>query len=562
MLLVPSSILISGPRTCLPLCMRHGGILVNKFNNARLPTAATSAVQSSSTPSGRTFEGAPGYERTPQGELFLLAVANMVGESTFYESGRTRDDRYAALVRENTLADPDWTARFLRWLRTSANMRSAALVGAAEFAHTRLDAGLPGMSRQAIDSVLQRADEPGEMVAYWLTTYGRALPKPVKRGVADAVRRLYDERSLVKWDSTADAVRFGDVLDLTHPAPADDKPWQSELFAYTLNRRHNRDTAPGEALPTLRAREELLALPIPERRALFDDAARARDTLRAAGMTWEAVAGWLQGPMDARVWEALIPTMGLMACVRNLRNFDQAGVSDEVATQVCVRLVDPVQVARSRQLPMRFLSAYRAVPSLRWGHALEQALGHSLASVPALSGRTLVLVDTSGSMNSAFSKDGTLLRWDAAVVFGLALASRCEHADVVSYSEGGRWNSRQYRSSMVFEQRPAEPLLRAVERWESGGYFIGGGTDTAGAVHAHFAGHDRVVILTDEQATGGNVDQHLPVTVPLYTWNLAGYRLGHASSGSHNRHAFGGLSDSAFQMIGLLEAGSRADWPF
>lgn len=461
------------------------------------------------------------------------------------------------LVRENTLADPEWTARLLRWLRTSANMRTAALVGAAEFAQARLSAGQSGMSRQAIDSVLQRADEPGELIAYWFATYGRALPKPVKRGVADAARRLYDERALAKWDSTAHAVRFGDVLDLTHPAPMADKPWQGELFAHALDRRHNRDNAPGEGLRILRARAELLATPVADRRTLFDDAERAREALRGAGMTWESVAGWLQGPMDARVWEALIPSMGYMAQLRNLRNFDEAGVSDEVAAEVAAKLADPEQVARSRQLPMRFLSAYRAAPSLRWGDALERALGHSLASVPTLSGRTLVLVDTSGSMNAGFSRDGALRRWDAAVVFGLALANRCERADVVSYSWGeGDAGSR------VFRQRRGESLLRAVERWKSGGYFIGGGTDTAGAVRGHFARHDRVVILTDEQATGGDVDRALPDTVPLYTWNLAGYRLGHAPSGSHNRHVFGGLSDKAFAMIGLLEAGARADWPF
>jgi hypothetical protein len=107
-----------------------------------------------------------------------------------------------------------------------------------------------------------------------------------------------------------------------------------------------------------------------------------------------------------------------------------------------------------------------------------------------------------------------------------------------------------------------ESLLKSVERWKAGGYFLGGGTDTAGAVRRHFAGHDRVVILTDEQAAYGDVGQSLPASVPLYTWNLAGYRHGHAPSGRGNRHTFGGLTDQAFRMIPLLEAGRNADWPF
>ncbi|WP_039800799.1 TROVE domain-containing protein [Nocardia araoensis] len=534
---------------------------MSKFNLAR--PGATSPVTTETRPTGRTFEGGPGYARTPQSELFLLAVTNMVGEHTFYESAGQRDDRYAALVHRATIADPEWTARFLRWLRAEANMRSAALVGAAEFAKARLDADAAGMSRQVIDSVLQRADEPGELLAYWTATHGRALPKPVKRGIADAVRRLYDERALLKWDSAARAFRFADVLQLTHPAPAADKPWQGALFTHALDRRYGRETGLPATLAVLRARAELMTRPVEQRRALFDDPERARATLRTAGMTWEAVAGWLQGPMEAKVWEALIPTMGYMAKLRNLRNFDQAGVSDAVAADVAAELADPNQVARSRQLPMRFLSAYRAAPSLRWGHALEQALGHSLAAVPALPGRTLVLVDTSGSMRAGFAKDGSLARWDAAALFGLALARRCAHADVVSYSSpGGTWKGRARPASLVFPQRRAEPVLAAVRRWHEEGYFIGWGTDTAGAVREHYAGHDRVVILTDEQAHDGDVGSALPGRVPLYTWNLAGYRYGHAPSGTPHRHAFGGLTDAAFRMIPLLEAGRDADWPF
>ncbi|MEV6767283.1 TROVE domain-containing protein [Nocardia sp. NPDC051030] len=542
---------------------------MSKFNIARLrafiapaSATATSPIRGEQRPSGRTHEGAPGYRRAVQGELFLLAVSNMVGENTFYESGEEHDDRYATLVREATRTDPEWTARFLQWLRTSANMRSAALVGAAEFTKARLEDGAAGMSRQAIDSVLRRADEPGELIAYWHANYGRALPKPVKRGIADAVRRLYDERALAKWDSAARAYRFGDVIDLTHPTPAPEKPWQGALFTHALDRRHNRDNPIPDDLLVLRARAEFLAVPISQRRALFDNADQARDTLRSAGMTWEAVAGWLQGPLDAKVWEALIPSMGYMAVLRNLRNFDEAGVSDEVAAEVAARLADPAQVAASKQLPMRFLSAYRAAPSLRWGHALEQALTHSLASVPVLSGRTLVLVDTSGSMDSGFSRDGTLHRWDAATLFGLALAARCEQADVVSFSQAGHWNGRDYAASLVFPPRKNEPVLRAVERWKSDGFFIGAGTDTASAVRKHFAGHDRVVILTDEQATGGDVGKAVPAAVPLYTWNLAGYQHGHAPTGRRNRHAFGGLTDAAFAMIPLIEAGQNAEWPF
>ena len=45
----------------------------------------------------------------------------------------------------------------------------------------------------------------------------------------------------------------------------------------------------------LAARSELASLPVADRRAVLDDP----DRLAAAGMTWEALAGWRQDVMDA-----------------------------------------------------------------------------------------------------------------------------------------------------------------------------------------------------------------------------------------------------------------------
>lgn len=95
-----------------------------------------------------------------------------------------------------------------------------------------------------------------------------------------------------------------------------------------------------------------------------------------------------------------------------------------------------------------------------------------------------------------------------------------------------------------------------------------GGTNTADAVRRHFRDgfHSRVVIVTDEQAWGGwpgsDPAGQVPASVPVYTWNLAGYKHGHGPSGSGNRHAFGGLTDVSFRLISLLENGHDSGWPW
>ncbi|MFF7881078.1 TROVE domain-containing protein [Streptomyces sp. NPDC020794] len=537
---------------------------MSRFNTRTARPAVKSPVTSTSE-TAHTHQGGIGYLRDAKSELFLLAVSNFVGQDAFYEKGGDRDDRYERLVRKLAIEDPEWTAGLLKWLRGEGNMRTAALVGAAEFTAERLLHEAPGYSRQVIDSVLQRPDEPGEMLGYWTSKYSRKLPKPVKRGIADAVQRLYNGKSLLKYDTASKGYRFGDVLNLVHAAPAADKPWQGELFQYALDRRHHpEDAVPPTSNRTLTANRELMALPVAERRAVVT-APDGAERLAAAGMTWEALAGWLQGPMDKAAWEAVIPSMGYMALLRNLRNFDEAGVSDVVAELVAAKIADPEQVARSRQLPMRFYSAFRAAPSLRWGHALEKALTASLANIPQLGGRTLVLVDTSSSMEGSFSKDGSLMRWDAAALFGIALGQRCAQADVVSFSSARYYmGDAPGAKTKAFPLQRGESLLRAVGRWKDGGWFLGGGTDTALALRQEFRAHDRVIIVTDEQAGRDyvDVDRSIPESTPMYTWNLAGYQAGHAPSGHGQRHTFGGLTDAAFRLVPLLESGRDADWPW
>ncbi|MFH8735240.1 MULTISPECIES: TROVE domain-containing protein [unclassified Streptomyces] len=534
-----------------------------RFNTRGTRPVGRSPIATVTGERARTHEGATGYLRDARSELFLLSVSNLVATSAFYESADDRDDRYSTLVRQLAVEDPEWTAGLLGWLRGEGNMRTAALVGAAEFVKARIDAGEPGHSRQVVDSVLQRADEPGELLGYWTSRYGRRLPKPVKRGIADAVQRLYNERSLLKYDTDSKGYRFGDVLNLAHPAPAADKPWQGDLFQHALDRRHGNAEEIPERLRTLRARERLMRVPVEERHALLTtDAGR----LAEAAMTWESLAGWLQRPMDAAAWEAVIPSMGLMALARNLRNFDEAGVSDEVAERVAARFADPEEVRRSRMFPFRFWAAYKHAPSLRWGHALERALAHSLAGVPALPGRSLILVDRSPSMfpgcawSTPHRSDIPLA--EQAAVFGAALAMRAELPTLVEFG----------MESRRLDFRRGGSVLRLVERF---GQISG--TDIPTAVKKHFSGHDRVVVVTDEQTRPGwfpsnaegfggmaetEIDALVPRDVPVHMWNMAGYKVGATPSGGANRHAFGGLTDQAFRLIPLVERGGDARWPW
>src|ERR1700754_4120493 len=213
-------------------------------------------------------EGGYGALRDIKSELFLLGVTNMVTEETFYESSAARDARFADLVHTVTNEDPEWVARFLPWLRTDANMRTASIIGAVEYARelrklnpeARKDlyAQHPHATvRAVVNGVVQRPDEVGELVSYWLTgSGGGTLPGGIQRGLQDAIVRLFTERSSLKYDGVNQPKRYGDLIRIIHPHPQ--SPYQTKLFAYLVDKAIRGNEAPiPEELTILQANRAL-----------------------------------------------------------------------------------------------------------------------------------------------------------------------------------------------------------------------------------------------------------------------------------------------------------------
>jgi hypothetical protein len=193
---------------------------------------------------------------------------------------------------------------------------------------------------------------------------------------------------------------------------------------------------------------------------------------------------------------------------------------------------------------------------------LEEALRASLASVPALGGRTLVLVDTSGSMSAlGMSVRSKVTPVMAGALFGVALAVKGERADLHGFADGVfrhkvRRGASVLRETAAFCERVGE---------------VGHGTRIGEAVQATYAGHDRVVIVTDMQTFGparawGNcgapVTRAVPANVPVYAFNMQGYKVTGIEAGAPNRYELGGLTDATFRMLPWLEAGTNAGWPW
>lgn len=503
---------------------------------AGAPTKARPGPSNIQGKASRTYEGGAGYTAgDPHVELFNAAVSGLLTDK-FYESGDERVRRLVSLVPK---CEPEWLANFTEWLRDVAHLRSAPIVIAAEYGR----ANLPHR-RTVVASALKRPDEPGEMLGYWLAMYGRPIPSWLKRGVADAVVRLYSERSLVKWDGQGQAWRFGDVIEMVHPKPK--APWQADLFRYALDRRRHPDCEIPESLRELRLDRDWINTPKEARRARF-----ANEELPNT-FNWERLAGWLPEGMDAAAWEKVLPNMGPMALIRNLNNLDRAKVSTATRLTVSQRLTDPNEIKRSKLMPFRYLTAYKNLETDNYKVALNDGADVALANLPRIPGRTLIMVDCSGSMGSPVGGRGSrdpLRLSQLAGFMAEAVARACDDSMIVCYD------------TQPLTRHVVQPHVGVLTASATDVYTARGGTNTWSCAEwavqqEHF---DQVLILTDEQSHDRDSGS---IRIPVVTWNLAGYSRHMADHGKPNRYLVSGIGDTPLQVLPSLLKRATGSWPW
>ncbi|MDP3275120.1 MAG: TROVE domain-containing protein [Deltaproteobacteria bacterium] len=302
------------------------------------------------------------------------------------------------------------------WARRTMNVRTSPQVLLAVAAN---EPETKGFVRGYAPKIVRRADEVREAFAAYLALFGsgiaagkskQKLPNSLKRGLADALGR-FSEAQILKYDTSARPT-FKDVLRMI-----DRRKGYGVSHAMHRYLVHDEVLDP-EALPALAARKALGA------KKDFDDEARA--LVVRGSVPWEVVLSQF-GP-SKNVWESIMPSLGYMALLRNLRNLLQHNV-DPVA--IAKRLADPVEVERSKQLPFRFYAARAALadPKLtkaqvaKVTEALATALEHSCASLKRFSGSTAIASDNSGSMSSPVSGKSMITCANAANLLA-AIASR------------------------------------------------------------------------------------------------------------------------------------------
>lgn len=479
-------------------------------------------------------EGAKAYAMTPEMELYTAVVTCALSDK-FYGSKDGRMDRIATLIRQ---VDHEFVAKLAVYARTQMNLRSIPLFLIVELA--KIHNG-DSLVKRTIEKCVLRADEIMELLMCYqlrnsddksIKKLGK-LSRQVQEGLKSAFNR-FDEYQFAKYNRSNLEVKLKDALFLVHPKASSAE--QQAIFDNIVS---------GELQTPYTWETQLSELG----QKHFDTKEEKAEALKA-------------------LWEELIDSgrLGYMAILRNLRNILQANVSPSHIEKVASHICDPVKVAKSKQLPFRFLAAYKELMDFTSEHtatmlsALEKAVRESVNNLEGFGAETSVLVaaDVSGSMFSAISPKSSVMNYDIGILLSMLLKSKC--SSVISGMFGDSWKVLNLPQENILANT-VEMKRRAGEV----GYSTNGYKVIDYLVDNNIR-MDKVMMFTDMQMWDSTYrDEHIQKSwvkyrqmhpeAKLYLFDLQGYGQAPMRLVGNDVTLIAGWSDKIFDALNAVENG-------
>lgn len=484
-------------------------------------------------------EGAGAFNLTPEMELYSAIATTMLSDAN-YESA---DDRLARIQLLVPVVKPEFVAKLAVYARKQMNLRTAPVVLATELA--KIHRGDDLVAR-TVENIVQRPDEIMELLAYYQVANNRKavkklnrISKQLQKGLAGAFNK-FDEYQFAKYNRSTE-VKLRDALFLVHPKAKDET--QQVLFN--------------------KIAKQTLAVPF-----------TWETELSALGAQRFASEKAKKRAITAK-WEELIDSgkLGYMALLRNLRNILEAEVSSAHIKKAGKFLSAENAVANSKQLPFRFLAAWRELKGISSSFkgyimdALETAITYSTRNMKGfdLDTRVIIACDVSGSMQKPVSAKSKVLLYDIGLLLGMLLQSKSKN--VVSGLFGDIWKIMSLPGRDVLAKVDAMYRREGEVGYSTNGYLV-----LRDLVQRAYVA-DKIMIFTDVQLwdskTGNASAQNtmayqwaaykkIAPHARLYLFDLAGYGNTPLQVEKNGVHLISGWSDKVFDVMDALETGANA----
>jgi hypothetical protein len=349
-----------------------------------------------------------------------------------------------------------------------------------------------------IVKIVQRADELAEFLAVYAKVNGVTpdklkgkLSAQVKLGLARAFEN-FDRYQLAKYNREG-VVRMRDVAFLAHYRPANDD--RGALVANLVNRSFFPKATKSSGFPV--------------QEAYHLDGEPHLDSAD----TWEHRLS--EGGNKKLTFEEMLREnkLGYLALLRNLRGMMEAGVDADLVREAIL-----ARRGARRVLPFRYVSAARACPQLE--PAIDQALVAAIGDMSPLPGKTIILVDVSGSMDAPLSPRGVQARKASGYQSNVPDLTRMDAAATLAAVVPG--NVRVFSFSDEAREVPARKGMAGVDAIVRSqphrGTYLGGAISRVNGLP-----HDRLIVITDEQSHDRVPS---PTARHAYMINVASYQHG------------------------------------
>lgn len=509
----------------------------NLFANKSKKSAVSKKV--TLVPNTVNEAGGVAYKLSDKGALAQYAMTGCLN-GTFYSSA---EDQLKKTLEMASKVDPTFVAKLSVYARQKGLMKDMPAVLAAYIASkdsTQLNVIFskvvdnPKMLRNFVQVI--RSGAVGR----------KSLGTRPKKLVQKYLDSLTDEQ-LFKADVGNDP-SLQDIIKLVHPKPSNKQ--RSALYGYLLDKEYNKKDL-------VRLASDFEAFKKDLKGEIPDVPFQMLTALPLTDAHWKQIA-------ENATWNQL--RMNLNTFARHNVFADKALVD-----KLAAKLADKEQVKRAKVFPYQlftaFLNADPTVP-VKLTNALQDAAEHALDNIPEFKGKVYVMVDTSGSMQSAVtgnrgSVTSKMRCVDVAGLVASAILHKNPDAEIVPFDTKVHTDHRL---------NPRDSIMTNAKTLAS---FGGGGTNCSSAleyVNKKAGKGDLVIYVSDNESWMDSV--HYRSTATMTEWNKFKTRNPNAklvcidiqpvaSTQAHDREDIlnvGGFSDQVFDVIEkFVDLGNNKD---
>ena len=261
-----------------------------------------------------------------------------------------------------------------------------------------------------------------------------------------------------------------------------------------------------------------------------------------------------------------------MALLRNLRNIIQADVDKQYIVKVAEALQNPHAIKNSKQLPFRFLSAYKELEDMNdlnglthiILNALENAVKESIKNVKGFDIDTKVVIasDVSGSMTHPISRNSSVMNYDIGLMLSMLMQYKCDN--VITGIFGDDWKVKNLPKGNILQNTVDLLKIRDEVGYSTNGYKV-----INDLINKKYKA-DKIMIFTDcqlwdsENPYGQQVQlnkmwnkylKDINPNAKLYLFDLSGYGNTPVKINDNNVYMISGWSDKVFDVLENIEKG-------